>query len=536
MTNRNGDTVVYNPLNKPAILTNHKTGAEVRFYYGVGGKRYLKTTQNVDTYYLGKSYEERVEGSQETQICYISIGGKTIGTHTQVFNTDYVPTNANYAETPFNRYFHTDALGSITAITDDNATVVERRSYEAFGKIRAMDYGVNNNSLTSNLTIVSNRAFTGHEQISEIPGLIHMNARVYDSDIGRFLSADSIVQDPLDSQAFNRYSYVRNNPMMFTDPSGHSWLSKKWKKFKKWVKRKWRKIVGGVLVIAGVVVGFTPFAWASKPLIATGTSLIHYDPSRPESRSNQVTVSVGGTIPINTTGGSSGKNPAEQEEQLDAIQDEEIARAETLSGTQNNMGASSDNSKYANGAGTRSYGNTEAASTTNSNGEVTLRPIVVTATSLPKGYEWIGDLPSYAYTAFTFTSVGGVYDVLVQYDNGEIGGWYAAGLLGANALGGKVGGKAYRYGFSKTEELFIHFEKHGGDIMKGLNRTDYNINNYLDDANYVIRNGQYLPEMNGYVNFMGKDGKANYGFVGMTRDGKNITTFGVRNANGLKGL
>ena len=44
--------------------------------------------------------------------------------------------------------------------------------------------------------------------------------------LGRFLSADPIIQDPYDTQSYNRYSYVRNNPLKYTDPSGHSWLSK----------------------------------------------------------------------------------------------------------------------------------------------------------------------------------------------------------------------------------------------------------------------------------------------------------------------
>ncbi len=51
-------------------------------------------------------------------------------------------------------------------------------------------------------------------------GLIHMNGRVMDSVTGRFLSADPFVQFPFDSQSFNRYSYVRNNPLSATDPSG----------------------------------------------------------------------------------------------------------------------------------------------------------------------------------------------------------------------------------------------------------------------------------------------------------------------------
>jgi len=254
MTNRNGDSIVYNPLNKPAILTNHLNGKEVRFYYGADGARYMKSTQKTDTYYLGKGYEEQVEGSTEKQICYISMGGKTIGSHIQVRNTDYAPTNSHYLETPYNRYFHTDALGSITAVTDDNGTVVERRSYEAFGKIRAMDYGLETAQgiIEANTVSQTTRAYTGHEQIAELSGLVHMNARVYDSDIGRFLSADTIIQAPHDSQSYNRYSYVRNNPLVFTDPSGHSWFSKIWKKIKKWV----RTIVS--IVVAVVIAIYAP--------------------------------------------------------------------------------------------------------------------------------------------------------------------------------------------------------------------------------------------------------------------------------------
>ncbi len=68
----------------------------------------------------------------------------------------------------------------------------------------------------SNTVVETARAYTGHEQIAEISGLIHMNARLYDSDIGRFTSADTIIQAPHDSQSYNRYSYVRNNPLVLT--------------------------------------------------------------------------------------------------------------------------------------------------------------------------------------------------------------------------------------------------------------------------------------------------------------------------------
>ena len=51
--------------------------------------------------------------------------------------------------------------------------------------------------------------------------LLDYNARWYDSLTGRFISPDTIIPDPANPQSFNRYSYVRNNPLRYTDPSGH---------------------------------------------------------------------------------------------------------------------------------------------------------------------------------------------------------------------------------------------------------------------------------------------------------------------------
>jgi RHS repeat-associated protein len=71
-----------------------------------------------------------------------------------------------------------------------------------------------------------------HEHLDEM-GLVHMNGRIYDPLIGRFMSADPIIQAPGMLQSYNRYAYVMNNPLNLTDPSGFSW----WTRFRdKWVR------------------------------------------------------------------------------------------------------------------------------------------------------------------------------------------------------------------------------------------------------------------------------------------------------------
>ena len=66
----------------------------------------------------------------------------------------------------------------------------------------------------------THHSFTGQRQDTQ-HGLILFPARAYDPELGRFLQPDPFVQDPSDPQTLNRYSYVRNNPVNFVDPSGY---------------------------------------------------------------------------------------------------------------------------------------------------------------------------------------------------------------------------------------------------------------------------------------------------------------------------
>jgi RHS repeat-associated protein len=118
------------------------------------------------------------------------------------------------------RYFHTDNLGSIAVITDETGAVAERLSYDAWGKRRNPN-GADDPS--GHITSQTTRGFTGQEELDDV-GLVHLNGRVYDPLIGRMMSADPMVPDPLNAQAWNRYSYVINNPLAFTDPNGYCFL------------------------------------------------------------------------------------------------------------------------------------------------------------------------------------------------------------------------------------------------------------------------------------------------------------------------
>lgn len=115
------------------------------------------------------------------------------------------------------RYYMKDRLGSTTAVTDQTGAVLERQFYDVWGKRRNAD-GSENELLRS---LDHRMGYTGHEHMDPL-GLIHMNGRIYEPLLGRFMSGDPKVPDPTDGQNYNRYSYVLNNPLVFTDPSGFS--------------------------------------------------------------------------------------------------------------------------------------------------------------------------------------------------------------------------------------------------------------------------------------------------------------------------
>lgn len=221
ITSTAGRSVAWTSFNKINTITatSGSNTTVVALQYDAENERVKETvtkngTLQKTTIYLnpgagaGLFYEEETTPAGKKQRHYISAGSGTIGVLIYEVATTKWTT----------QYWHKDHLGSTVAVTDSMGAVTERMAYEPFGKRR------NINGLTDLLGTLAptttERGFTGHEMMDEV-GLINMNGRIYDPATGRFLSADPYIQAADNLQSYNRYSYVWNNPLNMTDPTGY---------------------------------------------------------------------------------------------------------------------------------------------------------------------------------------------------------------------------------------------------------------------------------------------------------------------------
>lgn len=107
-------------------------------------------------------------------------------------------------------YLHQDHLGSTSLTTNSSGTLVSKQLFYAYGEVRW-------SSGTTPTTI----GYTGQRRDSGLGSLMFYNARYYSPLLSRFVSADTLVPEASNSQDFNRYAYVRNNPLKYIDPTGH---------------------------------------------------------------------------------------------------------------------------------------------------------------------------------------------------------------------------------------------------------------------------------------------------------------------------
>ena len=204
-----------------------QTPIELTFLHGPEHQRLRQIAPKSTTYYVHDGngselfYEREVRSNGVVHHHnYITVEGRTIAEVRGGASPDLV------------HYYHADGLGSVTVLSQTTGDYSERYSYDPFGKRRPLTGGFSDTIVGVN----TDKGFTGHEHLDEL-GLIHMNGRVYDPNTARFMSADPIVQEHSSLQSFNRYSYVMNNPLIYTDPSGFSWWGKQVNRFSDEMKR-----------------------------------------------------------------------------------------------------------------------------------------------------------------------------------------------------------------------------------------------------------------------------------------------------------
>ena len=105
-------------------------------------------------------------------------------------------------------YFHTDALGSVVAASDESGSLLWRKSYSPYGEKVADGEGDTN--------AVS---FTGKKH-DDVTGLTYFGARYYDPEVGRFMGMDPANFVEINPISFNRYAYASDNPYKYVDPDG----------------------------------------------------------------------------------------------------------------------------------------------------------------------------------------------------------------------------------------------------------------------------------------------------------------------------
>ena len=255
MTSGRDRTIGYSHFDKPVLITS-SNGDTTSFSYGTNRARYKRvTTENVDgedvtttTYYLGNV---EVESKSNSSV---------------VVTRRMLPGAIELQRSNGTReisYLLKDHLGSLDTITDENGDIKQKLHFDAWGKKTVLDNGEVIATLQgfstlslSQLLDITKRGFTDHESVDHAD-IIHMNGRIYDPTLGRFLQADPFIQAHKNSQSYNRYSYVLNNPLSYTDPSGY---------FFKSVFKKLNKALGKFAPVFGIALMMIPGmqVWAAQ--------------------------------------------------------------------------------------------------------------------------------------------------------------------------------------------------------------------------------------------------------------------------------
>ncbi|MEP7166604.1 MAG: FG-GAP-like repeat-containing protein [Candidatus Woesebacteria bacterium] len=241
-TSASGQTIAYNSFQKPKTLT--QGAVTTTFTYGPNFELVKRQSGTQTVLYLG-NFEKETNGTVVNNRHYVRVGGQLVA----LVTTGVAPATA---------FVHMDHLGSIDTITDQKGAIVQKLSFDAWGAPR--------NPTTwapvAATQVTFPRGFGGHEQLAGT-SLVMMGGRFYDPVIGRFLSADIAAQEPDQLQNLNRYSYVLNNPLSMTDPSGYFLRG-----LKHFVQKYWKVALA---IGIGFATGYGFFALAQSFGLQVGT-------------------------------------------------------------------------------------------------------------------------------------------------------------------------------------------------------------------------------------------------------------------------
>ena len=213
LATRNGLGQSWASFNLPTTL--RKPGYQSQFVYGPDRERWrqVATYQNgtETTHYVGSLLEK--ESTTSTGLTYWRHYVPTPGGSTVVISRNSNGTSSTTYVVP-------DHLGSSDTLLNEAGATVARESFGAFGTRRGSNWSAATAPDWLGIANTTRQGFTGHEMLDNV-GLVHMNGRVYDPALGRFLSADPLIGDLGDSQSVNPYAYVGNRPLNASDPTGY---------------------------------------------------------------------------------------------------------------------------------------------------------------------------------------------------------------------------------------------------------------------------------------------------------------------------
>ncbi len=215
--------ITWSSYNYPvAISASDATGSEeVQFVYGPDRKRwkqiYAGPSGTEQTYYVGSGARsapgqlEVVFSGSTNYRHYIYAGGEPVAVYSR--------TSAGVNTMS---YMLEDHQGGVSAIASNAGAADIDESFTAFGQRRNPNTWSGAPAVSDLTTIagLSRQGSTFQTWLGQSMGLNHMNGRVQDAILGRFLSPDPHIPDPSSAQSYNRYSYVNNNPLTMADPTG----------------------------------------------------------------------------------------------------------------------------------------------------------------------------------------------------------------------------------------------------------------------------------------------------------------------------